>query len=182
MKMNIAFGWFWPLLKFFLFEWRFADWLALECFYSAGIPSSPALFLFDFRNLRDLQMWNFERNTASCFRCCVFCQNDDGGWRGERNNAAQGFPESIKKHTEDNKAHRKHRHSEGDGYSLKRSKWQAGTLVNALRVVKIRSNLHTGQYASGVPSDHGQRQALVEPLSLPGVAWNVNKFLCQTAQ
>jgi len=25
MKMNIAFGWFWPLLKFFLFEWRFAD-------------------------------------------------------------------------------------------------------------------------------------------------------------
>jgi len=20
----------------------------------------------------------FERNTASCFRCCVFCQNDDG--------------------------------------------------------------------------------------------------------
>jgi len=33
-------------------------------------------------------------------------------------------------------------------------------------VAKIRSNLHTGQYASGVPSDHGQRQALVEPLSL----------------
>jgi len=27
-----------------------------------------------------------------------------------------------KKHTEDNKAHRKHRHSEGDGYTLKRSK------------------------------------------------------------
>ena len=26
MKMNIAFGWFWPLLEFFLFEWRFADW------------------------------------------------------------------------------------------------------------------------------------------------------------
>jgi len=25
MKMNTAFGWFWPLLKFFLFEWRFAD-------------------------------------------------------------------------------------------------------------------------------------------------------------
>jgi len=32
------------------------------------------------------------------------------------------FTESIKKHAEDNKAHRKHRHSEGDGYSLKRGK------------------------------------------------------------
>jgi len=32
------------------------------------------------------------------------------------------FTESIKKHTEDNKAHRKYRHSEGDGYSLKRGK------------------------------------------------------------
>jgi len=31
---------------------------------------------------------------------------------------AQGFTESIKKHTEDNKAHRKHRHSEGDDYSI----------------------------------------------------------------
>jgi len=42
--------------------------------------------------------------------------------------------------------------------------------------------MHTGQYASSVPSDHGQRQALVKPLSLPGVASNVNKFLCETAQ
>jgi len=42
-------------------------------------------------------------------------------------------------------------------------------VVNALRVAKIRSNLHTGQYAGRVSSDHGQRQALVEPLSLPGV-------------
>ena len=51
-----------------------------------------------------------------------------------------------------------------------------------MRVAKIRSNLHTGQYAGGVPSDHGQRQALVEPLSLPRVAWNVNKFLSKTAR
>ena len=44
--------------------------------------------------------------------------------------------------------------------------------------------MHTGQceYDSGVASDHGQRQALGEPLSVPGVAWNVNKFLCETAQ
>jgi len=35
---------------------------------------------------------------------------------------SRGFTESIKKHTEDNEAHRKHRHSEGDGYSLKRGK------------------------------------------------------------
>jgi len=32
------------------------------------------------------------------------------------------FTESIKKHTEDIRAHRKHRHSEGNGYSLKKSK------------------------------------------------------------
>jgi len=42
--------------------------------------------------------------------------------------------------------------------------------------------MHTGQYAGDVPSDHGQRQALVEPLSLPGVAQNVDEFLCKTAQ
>ena len=103
-------------------------------------------------------------------------------WKGEQNNTAQRLYRKHKKHTEDSKAHRKHRHSEGDGYTLKRGNWRAGTLVNALRVVKIRSNSHTGQYAGGVPSDHGQRQALVEPLSLPGVAWNVNEFLCKTAQ
>ena len=32
------------------------------------------------------------------------------------------FTKSIEKHTEDNKAHRKHRHSEGDGYSLQKGK------------------------------------------------------------
>ena len=101
--------------------------------------------------------------------------------KGSKTILQRDFTESIK-NIEDNKAHRKHRHSEGDGYTLRRGKWRAGTLVNALRVAKIRSNLHTGQYASGVPSDHGQRQALVEPLSLPGVAWNVNEFLCKTAQ
>jgi len=42
--------------------------------------------------------------------------------------------------------------------------------------------VHTGQYAGSVPSDHGQRQALVEPLLLPGVTRNVNEFLCKTAQ
>jgi len=26
MKINIALGWFWQLLKFFLFEWHFVDW------------------------------------------------------------------------------------------------------------------------------------------------------------
>jgi len=47
-------------------------------------------------------------------------------------------------------------------------------------MAKIRSNLDTGQYAGSVPSDHGQRQALVEPLLLSGVTRNVNKFLCKT--
>jgi len=35
-----------------------------------------------------------------------------------------------KKHTEDSKAHRKRKQSKGISYSLKRGKWQAGTLVN----------------------------------------------------
>ena len=104
------------------------------------------------------------------------------GWKREQNNTARKLYRKHKKHTEDNKAHRKQRHSEGNGYTLKRGKWQAGTLVNALRVAKVRSSLHIGQYAGGVPSDHGQRQALVEPLSLARVAWNVNEFLCETAQ
>jgi len=54
------------------------------------------------------------------------------GWKGEQNNTAQRLYRRHKKHTEDNKAHRKHRHFGGDGYSLKGGKWQAGTLVNAL--------------------------------------------------
>jgi len=49
-------------------------------------------------------------------------------------------------------------------------------------MAKIRSNLHTGQYIGNVPSDHGRRQAIVEPVSLPGVARYVNEFLCKTAQ
>ena len=104
------------------------------------------------------------------------------GWKGSKTILHKGYTESVKNILKTiNKAHRKHRHSEGDGYSLKRGKWWAGTLVNALRVAKIRSNLHIGQYAGGVPSDHGQRQVLVKPLLLPGVAWNVKEFLCKTA-
>jgi len=43
--------------------------------------------------------------------------------KGSKTILHRGFTESIKtKHTEDNKAHRKRRLSEGDGYSLKRGK------------------------------------------------------------
>ena len=93
-----------------------------------------------------------------------------------------------KKHTEDNKAHRKHSHSEGDGHSLKRGKWRAGTLVNGLKVAKIRSNLHTGQseYA-------GDCSLWPWPETLDRCCWshcrslglpeiNVNNFLCKTVQ
>ena len=50
-------------------------------------------------------------------------------------------------------------------------------------MVNIRSNLHAGQYAGAgsVPSHHRQGQALVEPLSLPGVTWHINKFLCKSS-
>ena len=47
---------------------------------------------------------------------------------GSKTTLHRGFTESIKKHTEDNEAHRKYRHSEGDGYSLKRGKCRAGKL------------------------------------------------------
>jgi len=43
-----------------------------------------------------------------------------------------------------NKAYRKRKQSEGNSYSLKKGKWKAETLVNILRMVEIRSNLHTG--------------------------------------
>jgi len=36
-------------------------------------------------------------------------------------------------------------------------------------MAKIRSILHTGQYAGSISSGHGQRQVLVEILSLLGV-------------
>ena len=83
-----------------------------------------------------------------------------------------------KKHTEDNKAHRKHSHSEGDGHSLKRGKWRAGTLVNGLKVAKIRSNLHTGQseYAGDCSlwpwPETLDRCCWSHCRSVPGVAWN----------
>jgi len=43
--------------------------------------------------------------------------------KGSKTILRRGFTESVrkKKHTED-KAHRKHRHSEGNGYALKRGK------------------------------------------------------------
>jgi len=47
---------------------------------------------------------------------------------------------------------------------------------------KIRSNLHTGQYASSISPGHSQGQMLVEPLALPRVARHINKFLCKTTQ
>jgi len=34
----------------------------------------------------------------------------------------EALQKALKKHAEDNKAHRKRKHSEGDGYSLKRGK------------------------------------------------------------
>jgi len=38
------------------------------------------------------------------------------------------------------------------------------------RTRKVRSNLHTGQYAGSIPPDHSQGQTLVEPLAFTGVA------------
>ena len=43
--------------------------------------------------------------------------------KGSKTILHRGFTESIKKkHTEDNKAHRKQTHMEGNGHSLKRGK------------------------------------------------------------
>jgi len=48
-----------------------------------------------------------------------------------------GLAESTK-HASDNKAYRKLKYSEGNSYSLKRGKWRAATLVNTLKMAKIR--------------------------------------------
>jgi len=50
------------------------------------------------------------------------------------------------------------------------------------RTGKIRSNLHTGQYAGSISPGRSQGQMLVEPLALPGVARHINKFLRKTTQ
>jgi len=42
--------------------------------------------------------------------------------------------------------------------------------------------LHTGQYFGSVSSDHSQGLALAEQLALPGVARDINKFLCEATQ
>ena len=47
------------------------------------------------------------------------------------------------------------------------------------RTGKIRSNLHTGQYAGSISLSHSQGQMLVV---LPGVARHINKFLHKTTQ
>jgi len=53
IKINIAFRWFSAFWNFLFFLQTFRR-LTLEWCHSAGIPSSGALFWFDFRNLRHL--------------------------------------------------------------------------------------------------------------------------------
>ena len=60
-------------------------------------------------------------------------------------------------------------------------------VVNTLKAArkrtgKIRSKLHTGQYAGNISPGHSQGQTLVEPLVLPGVARHIKKFFRKTAQ
>ena len=89
MKQNIAFGWFWPLLKFFLFEWRFADWpwnVVILLGFQVLVPYFDLIFgicdtceiTWTIISGSSLVFAFFERKTACCFRCCAFCQNDDG--------------------------------------------------------------------------------------------------------
>jgi len=93
----------------------------------------------------------------------------------------RGFTESIKKrHTEGSKAHRKPRHSEGDGYSLKIGKWRAGTPVNALKVAKIKSSCtQANMLAVFLLTTARDGRWWTHCWSL-GFAWNVNEFLCKT--
>jgi len=67
-------------------------------------------------------------------------------------------------------------------------KWWAVMVISMLKAAtrkrtrKVRSNLHTGQYAGSISPDHRQGQTLVEPLALPGITRHINKFLCKTIQ
>jgi len=54
-------------------------------------------------------------------------------------------------------------------------------LVSTLRT-KMRSNLHIGQYAGSIPSDHSLREVLVKPLLLLRVTRHINKFICEATQ
>jgi len=74
------------------------------------------------------------------------------------------------------------KHSEGNSFALKQRQVGVVMLGNALGTTKIKSNLHIGQYAGSLPSDHSQEQALGQPLSLPGITKHINKFLCEAAR
>ena len=50
------------------------------------------------------------------------------------------------------------------------------------RTGKIRSHLHSSQYAGSISPGHSQGQTLVEPLVLPGITRHINKFLRKTTQ
>jgi len=77
----------------------------------------------------------------------------------------------------DNKTYRKDKHSESNSYALSQRQVGLAILVSTPGTSKIRSDLHTGQYSSGVPSDHSKGQ----PPLLPGVR-HIDKFLCEAAK
>jgi len=55
-------------------------------------------------------------------------------------------------------------------------------LVSTLRMAKIKSILHTSQYADSISPDRSQVQVLVQSLSLPGITRHINMFSCKAAQ
>ena len=66
------------------------------------------------------------------------------------------------------------------GYSLKRSMWWSATLINALGMAKIRSNLHTSLICwqpSLWPQPLSQGQAVVEQVAPLGHLTNQQVFL-----
>jgi len=91
MKMIISFGWFWPLLKFFLFEWRFPDWpwnVVILLGFQVPVPYFDLIFGIC-HTCRCEITWTiisggicvFSRETlrvAIGAAYSIFCQNDDG--------------------------------------------------------------------------------------------------------
>ena len=102
--------------------------------------------------------------------------------KGSKTTLHRSFTESVRKKTYWRQQSSQKTQTFGRQWLYIEERQVTGRNTDALRVAKVKSSLHTSQYAGGVPSDHGQRQALVEPLSLRGVAWNGNEFLCETAQ
>jgi len=84
-------------------------------------------------------------------------------WKGEQNNTAQRlYRECKKKHTEDNKAHRKHRHSEGMAMHWREASDGQEHWLMHWGWLKSDQACTQANDAGCIPSDQGHFSILIE--------------------